>query len=467
MVSSEEVTEDEMVMLEPDDWVSSVKCSTLLLIFVMTLSSNMFVLWAVFLRSRSYRFCARSVYGKVSKRARRSSSLSRVQLFMMHLSIADILVALLNILPQLAWDITARFYGGALLCKFVKYAQVLVLYLSTYILTGMSLDRLISMRAIHTQWKTGMRANHRSSSTRRTEKATSAEMSSSKLMCKRNGSLSGGSSGKTKRFSHGFNSHQSRAGYRKFAKLLIALAWLLSSMLALPQLFIFSYTASPLANNGNNATRINNSSIRLSDKLIDGQGVNTPMAESNSTGTVSVRYDCRADFSWHPHGMEIYVTSFVVIILGVPASLMLFCYGYMCIIILRIQRSYICNESQPLTTTQVPQFAQGTTSCYGNTSTGFAASSKKLTAAKIRLMKMTFSVVLAFIFCWSPFCVAELFRAYTLPVDNAQVSPMFMILLLLASLNSAVNPWIYAAFYTNRYAKRHQSKAKTSSLRYR
>ena len=67
--------------------------------------------------------------------------MSRVHYFMLHLSVADILVAFFNVLPQLAWDITYRFVGPNLLCKLVKYSQVLTLYLSTFILVAMAIDR--------------------------------------------------------------------------------------------------------------------------------------------------------------------------------------------------------------------------------------------------------------------------------------------------------------------------------------
>ncbi|KAG8007745.1 Isotocin receptor [Nibea albiflora] len=44
--------------------------------------------------------------------------------FMKHLSIADLVVAIFQVLPQLIWDITFRFYGPDLLCRLVKYLQV-------------------------------------------------------------------------------------------------------------------------------------------------------------------------------------------------------------------------------------------------------------------------------------------------------------------------------------------------------
>lgn len=60
---------------------------------------------------------------------------------MKHLSIADLAVAVFQVLPQLLWDITFRFYGPDLLCSLVKYLQVVGMFASTYLLLLMSLDR--------------------------------------------------------------------------------------------------------------------------------------------------------------------------------------------------------------------------------------------------------------------------------------------------------------------------------------
>ena len=51
--------------------------------------------------------------------------LSRMNLLILHLAIADLFVAVFNILPQLIWDITFRFQGDRYLCKAVKYFQVM------------------------------------------------------------------------------------------------------------------------------------------------------------------------------------------------------------------------------------------------------------------------------------------------------------------------------------------------------
>ncbi|KAL8604206.1 hypothetical protein ACOMHN_014774 [Nucella lapillus] len=72
---------------------------------------------------------------------RRRRITSRMHMFILHLSVADLLVALCNILPQLAWDLTGNFRGGDFLCRTVTFLQVFVMYLSTYVLVLTAIDR--------------------------------------------------------------------------------------------------------------------------------------------------------------------------------------------------------------------------------------------------------------------------------------------------------------------------------------
>ena len=71
----------------------------------------------------------------------RRKKLSRMNLMIIHLSIADLFVAFFNVLPQLIWDIMARFYGGDFLCRSVKYLQLVAMYASSFVLVSTALDR--------------------------------------------------------------------------------------------------------------------------------------------------------------------------------------------------------------------------------------------------------------------------------------------------------------------------------------
>lgn len=108
-----------------DEALARVEIATLAVIFVVTVVGNGTVLLALWTRKR---------YAGRKK-------LSRMYFFILHLSIADLVTAFLNTLPQLGWEITYRFNGGFLLCKIVKYCQTLGPYLSSYILMATAIDR--------------------------------------------------------------------------------------------------------------------------------------------------------------------------------------------------------------------------------------------------------------------------------------------------------------------------------------
>lgn len=116
-----------------DERLASIEIGTLSVILFLAVTSNLTMLIAIW-------------------RQRRNRPLSRMYFFMMHLSFADFLVAVFNILPQLAWDITYRFKGGDFLCRFVKYTQVMTLYLSTYILMFMAVDRYRAVCCRNLHW---------------------------------------------------------------------------------------------------------------------------------------------------------------------------------------------------------------------------------------------------------------------------------------------------------------------------
>ncbi|KAG1961603.1 oxytocin receptor [Pimephales promelas] len=64
--------------------------------------------------------------------------------------------------------------------------------------------------------------------------------------------------------------------------------------------------------------------------------------------------------------------------------------------------------------------------------------------AMSKTVRMTLVIVLVYTLCWSPFFIVQLWAAWDPnPPDQGMA---FTILMLLASLNSCTNPWIYTAF---------------------
>ncbi|XP_067906166.1 vasopressin V2 receptor-like [Heterodontus francisci] len=71
----------------------------------------------------------------------RKKRMSRMYVFVMHLSIADLVVAVFQVLPQLIWDITEIFLGPDVLCRAVAYLQLVGMFASTYMMVVMTVDR--------------------------------------------------------------------------------------------------------------------------------------------------------------------------------------------------------------------------------------------------------------------------------------------------------------------------------------
>lgn len=67
---------------------------------------------------------------------------TRMNFFILNLSIADVYVSLGNILTMLLWRMNNNlFYGGDLACRVVAYFQLVSVYYSTYVLITMTIDR--------------------------------------------------------------------------------------------------------------------------------------------------------------------------------------------------------------------------------------------------------------------------------------------------------------------------------------
>lgn len=81
-------------------------------IFVMALIANTLVLIIMLLR--------------------RHRRITRMAFFILHLTIADLLVAFLSVLPMLIWKSTITFNGGDILCRIVSFLMLTVSYNSVY-----------------------------------------------------------------------------------------------------------------------------------------------------------------------------------------------------------------------------------------------------------------------------------------------------------------------------------------------
>ncbi|XP_060793405.1 vasopressin V2 receptor [Neoarius graeffei] len=100
--------------------LAQVEIGVLSLVLALTTLSNSFVLW-VLLRRRKHN--------------------APMHLFMVNLCVADLVVAFFQVLPQLVWDITEKFQGPDALCRSVKYMQIVGMFASSYMIVAMTVDR--------------------------------------------------------------------------------------------------------------------------------------------------------------------------------------------------------------------------------------------------------------------------------------------------------------------------------------
>ncbi|NXH48025.1 V1BR protein, partial [Dicaeum eximium] len=270
--------------------------------------------------------------------------MSRMHLFILHLGLTDLGVALFQVLPQLLWKVTYRFLGPDPLCRAVKYLQVLSMFASTYMLMVMTLDRYLAV-------------------------------------CRPLQSLQ----------------QPSRQAYA-----MIGATWLLSCVLSLPQVFIFSLR-----------------------EVRPGSGV----------------LDCWARFG-HPWGARAYITWTTLCIFVLPVGVLGVCYSLIC--------HEICKNLKGKTqgTGGAAVAAPASPGPAGKGAQPSRVSSvRPISRAKIRTVKMTFVIVAAYVTCWAPFFSVQMWSVWDEDApDDESTDVAFSITMLLASLSSCCNPWISLFF---------------------
>ncbi|KAG8513833.1 Vasopressin V2 receptor [Galemys pyrenaicus] len=267
------------------------------------------------------------VLGALARRGRRGRW-APMHVFICHLCLADLAVALFQVLPQLAWDATDRFRGPDALCRAVKYLQMVGMYASSYMILAMTLDR------------------HRA-------------------ICRP------------------MLAHRRAGGARWNRPVLVA--WAFSLLLSLPQLFIFAQR-----------------------DVGDGSGV----------------LDCWARFA-EPWGLRAYVTWIALMVFVAPALGIAACQ----VLIFREIHASL-----------VPGPAEGPRGRRGGGRVGSPSEGARVSAAVAKTVRMTLVIVIV---CtrWRTGPDPSLH-----PDTPISTGPPFVLLMLLASLNSCTNPWIYAFF---------------------
>lgn len=81
-----------------------------------------------------------------TKRRNSRHTWSAIYTLILHLSIADLLVTVFCIFGEAAWSYTVEWIAGELACKLVKWFQMFALYLSTYVLVLIGIDRWVAVK---------------------------------------------------------------------------------------------------------------------------------------------------------------------------------------------------------------------------------------------------------------------------------------------------------------------------------
>uniref|UniRef100_UPI003AAAC202 vasopressin V2 receptor-like n=1 Tax=Centroberyx gerrardi TaxID=166262 RepID=UPI003AAAC202 len=327
--------------------------------------------------------------------------------FMLNLCLADLVVALFQVLPQLVWDARGRFPGPDFLCRLVKYLQVLGMFASSYMIVAMTVDRHYA------------------------------------ICCP-------------------LQAHRSGATQR--CNTFILLAWGLSLLLSLPQVFIFSRSeVAPGVYEcwGHFAEswglkayvtwmtlavfilpvlvitvcqvrifkEIHNNLYLKSERRLSPASLPPSRRDSHRGGGGASRGRCSSSLYALPttfdnHGSH---TSFD------PVS------TYQNLPMGPLRSPSIASHSPPAVCCPTRALALAPAQAKPPPARGGG-----VTAAMSKTVRMTLVIVLVYSLCWAPFFSVQLWAAWdpNPPLNGA----VFTLLMLLASLNSCTNPWIYSAF---------------------
>ncbi|KAJ7400428.1 Neuropeptide S receptor [Pitangus sulphuratus] len=245
---------------------------------------------------------------------------------------ADSFTGLINIMTDIIWRYTGDFMAPDIVCRVVRYFQVVLLYASTYVLVSLSIDRY---HAIVYPMK----------------------------------------------FLQG----------ERQAKVLIGVAWSLSFLFSIPTLIIFG-------------------------------------KRQLSNGEVQCWALWPDDSYWIP-----YMTVVAFLVYFIPLIIISVIYSIV------IRTIWMKSKAQAVILSSCPG---GTTSA-GYTSRGF------ISRAKVKAIKYSIVIILAFVLCWSPYFLFDILDNFNILPETKERFYASVIIQNLPALNSAINPLIYC-FFSNR-----------------
>ncbi|XP_071792222.1 oxytocin receptor-like [Asterias amurensis] len=180
--------------------------------------------------------------------------------------------------------------------------------------------------------------------------------------------------------------------------------------------------------------------------------------------------DCRGNFQ-NSAGVKAYITFFTMAIYVIPSLILAAMYGMICLTVWKnMGKNYKSSDTktpqQPApqkennnweddetdklnpdhVEMQQPTVTKKESSQKTQVQYRRHGAAGKVSRAKIKTVKMTLTIVTVYVVTWAPFFVAQMLSVWTTVSFD---SLFFAIALLLTSLTSCINPWIYFAFSSN------------------
>ncbi|XP_052814154.1 cardioacceleratory peptide receptor-like [Mya arenaria] len=189
----------------------------------------------------------------------------------------------------------------------------------------------------------------------------------------------------------------------------------------------------------------------------------SPMLYMSEMDIVDGKEQCWIDLQ--PWVWRIYVTMVSFAVLIIPAIIIASCYIAIVVVIWSKSSKFKspdtrrCAEKSSLSKSGSITVRFTGSNRHSKAAMGASSSRGVIPKAKIKTIKMTFVIVLVFIFCWAPYFIWDLLYVFGHIKMSQRSIAISTFIQSLAPLNSAANPIIYTLFntaiFTGMFKKRH------------
>lgn len=400
-----------------DVGLAQAEIAVLGVVLALTTLGNSFVLW-VLLRRRKHN--------------------APMHVFMVNLCVADLVVAFFQVLPQLIWDITERFQGPDILCRSVKYLQIVGMFASSYMIVAMTVDRHHAICCPLQAYRGGAMSHWNTPAM--VAWGLALVLSLPQLFIFSRSEVSPGV-------------YECWGHFAEPWGLKAYVTWMTFSVFLLPALIITIcqirifreihnniYLKSErmvMAELKKNQVLFRFNSFKKDEERSSRERVRLASA-SESRDTRGAHHIIKS-VNNNPHTNSKSEESYDYVTSSLQYSS---CHSD------HVTATTALNTEchQPHTSYELES---GSTRCSleypGLPQQHLSAPPPGITKAMSKTVRMTLVIVLVYTVCWSPFFIVQLWAAWD-PNPPEQAGVAFTILMLLASLNSCTNPWIYTAF---------------------